>query len=184
VILRNRQHKGIPLAEAQGFCAVFQAFHSPVKLLKLNALAVAVADPLGIHEDRKRRVVLDLGELRHDVALVVGVEVDHARHFFHRTADYRVPVVVFQVHHMVKDGLVQEPAAVFAFLGGYLQNRVPEVLPGQIGNGTALDFDVDRPVSRQSARKRRVIRNKALLVKLTGKGNCYFILNCGNINMS
>jgi hypothetical protein len=85
---------------------------------------------------------------------------------------------------MVKDGLMQEPAAVFAFLGGNLQNRVHEIIPSQIGNGTALDFDIDRPVSRQSACKRSVIRNKALLVKLTGKGNCYFILNCGNINMS
>ena len=86
VVLGNRQHKGVPLAEAQRFCPIFQAIHSPVKLLKLNALAVPVVYPLGIHEHREWRIFLNVAELWHDMALMVRVQIDHPRHFLHRTA--------------------------------------------------------------------------------------------------
>ena len=69
--------------ELERLSPVFQTIHSPVKLLKFNALAVAVGDPLGFHEGRERRFILYLAELRHDMALMVWVEVDHARH--HKT---------------------------------------------------------------------------------------------------
>jgi hypothetical protein len=118
---------------------VEQALAGAVEALEFETFAVAVLDPLGIHEDGEGFGLHFFTHLRQDVHVVVGIAVKPPR-----ACRQWVPARWGVLPHPAgrspgKHRLMQEPCAVPPLLGFHLQHGLPEVQVGHAVGRRALD---------------------------------------------